>query len=125
MFAVSFDNGAFNVPEGENCIILVIDSKSKYDSMDEFLDKAFEFMNTDGEFADKWEEYYRDRVYTTVSDSDKEFMKNRIDEMNQKVAILHEPVISAVYIVPPKWNDITLGIETESDYVFYVWTTSA
>ena len=37
----------------------------------------------------------------------------------------YDSIISAVYIIPPEWNDITIGVETESEYVFYQWGTSA
>ena len=38
--------------------------------------------------------------------------------MNQRISILYELSINAVYIIPPEWNDMTLGIETEIDYIF-------
>ncbi len=44
--------------------------------------------------------------------------------MNQRISIAYEPVISAVNIIAPKWNDITVGIETKSEYIFYQWGTS-
>lgn len=52
-------------------------------------------------------------------------MKSRLDEMNQRINIAFEPVISAVYIIPPEWNNITIGVETKSEYIFYLWGTSA
>ena len=52
-------------------------------------------------------------------------MKTRLDEMNQRINILYESIINVVHIIPPKWNDMTLGIETESEYIFYLWGTSA
>lgn len=125
MFAISFGNGAFNNPGHENVIILVIDSKQNHSSLNLFIDRAFKFMNSDREFFDNWDEYYKDRILSPASDSDLEFMINKMAEMNHKVSLLHEPIIKAVNIIQPKWNDITLGLETESEYIFYNWNTGA
>ncbi len=68
---------------------------------------------------------YKNRIYSPVSDEEKSWMKTRLDEMNQRINILYESIINVVHIIPPKWNDITLGIETKSEYIFYLWGTSA
>ena len=125
MFAMSFGQNSFNLPSTEQGIIMVVAPKKEYTSMEEFVLKAFDFMNTDGEFCDDWVDYYSERTYTPASDSDIKYMGDCINSMNQKISILHEPIIKAVHVVPPKWNDISLGIETESEYILYIWTTSA
>lgn len=45
--------------------------------------------------------------------------------MNQRISIAYETIVRAVYIIPPEWNDITVGLETELEYIFYQWGTSA
>ena len=125
MFALSFGQGSFNRPSTEQTIIMVIDPKKDYSSMDGFITKSFEFMNTDGEFYDDWDELYKGKTYTLASDSDIENMKNSINAMNQKVSILHETIIKAVQVVPSKWNEVVLGIETKTEYILYIWSTSA
>ena len=51
-------------------------------------------------------------------------MKSRLEDMNSKINILYEPIINIMHIIPPEWNDITFGIETEAEYIFYLWETS-
>ena len=82
-------------------------------------------MNTNGEFYDDWEKYYKNRTYIPASDSDIAHMRERFNEMNQKISILYEPIHNAVHIIPPQWNDISLGLETSAEYVLCIWGTSA
>ena len=64
-------------------------------------------------------------IYSPIDEQKRKWMKSRLDEMNQRINIAFEPVISAVYIIPPEWNNITIGVETKSEYIFYLWGTSA
>lgn len=125
MIAIDFGNCSFNNPYSEQSILIVLAPKSCYSSMDEFVTEALKFLESDGDFYDNWTQMYKNRTYTPADERDIKFMKSRLDEMNTKVNILYEPVIKAVYIIPPEWNDITLGIETETEYIFYMWGTSA
>lgn len=125
MIAIDFGNGSFNHPESEQTISLVIAPKSAYSSLDEFVTKALVFLESDEDFYDNWTERYRKRSYSPVTDEEIRWMKSRLDEMDQQVSILYEPIIHVVHIIPPKWNDVTLGIETETEYIFYTWGTAA
>lgn len=99
--------------------------KKDYLSLDEFVSKALEFLESDGEFFDNWTEIYKRRSYSPVTDEEIMWMKSRLREMDKRITILYEPIVNAVHIIPPEWNDITLGLETETEYIFYLWGTSA
>lgn len=82
-------------------------------------------MESDEDLCDNWTEMYKNRTNLPASADDMAWMRSRLDEMNQRVTILYEPMIKAVNIIPPKWNDITLGLETKTEYILYMWGTSA
>lgn len=125
MIAIHFGNFCFNIPSSEQSIIIVIAPKREYLSLDEFISKALKFLESDGEFFDNWTEMYKNRSYSPVTEEEMIWMKSRIEEMNKRIAILHQPIIKAVHIIPPEWNDITFGLETKTEYIFYLWGTSA
>lgn len=125
MVAIHFGQLCFNRPSSEQSIIIVLASKKDYLSMDDFVTQALNYLESNSEFYDKWNELYKNRIYSPIDEQEKKLMKSRLDEMNQRISIAYEPIISAVYIIPPEWNDITIGIETDSEYIFYQWGTSA
>lgn len=109
----------------EESLFLIIAPKSLYSSMDEFVTKAVAFLEQDDDCGDNWSEIYKNRSYSEVSEEDKNQMRSRLDEIGRRVHIVFQSIISAVHIVPPKWNDITIGVETEVEYIFYSWGTAA
>lgn len=125
MIAISFGALCFNVSASEQSILIVVASKSEFPSLDDFLAGALNFLESDSEFCDNWNEIYKDRNCLPASDDDITQMRSTISEMNQRVSILFEPIIKAVNVLPPKWNDISLGLETKNEYVLYLWGTSA
>ena len=126
MFAISFGNLCFNRnADREQCIEFVIAPKQNYQSLDHFVDAVFEFMNTDSEFTDNYDEIYKKRIYEPVPDIELYFLKSRFSDMNNSVNIILEPLIRAEYLVKPRWNDITVIIETKGNYIFYNWGTTS
>ena len=125
MFAIEFGPYCFNSPSNEESMILIIAPKSRYSSMDEFVVKAVDFLSQDGDFCDNCGERYKQCSYSELTEEERNWMKSRLDAMNQRVHIAYESIIRAVHIVPPKWNDITIGAETEVEYIFCSWGTSA
>lgn len=125
MIAIDFGSRCFNMNPSEESVLLVIAPKSLYSSMDEFVTKALQFLESDKEMCDNWREVYKNRSYSEATEEDKSWMKSRLEAMNHQVHIVYEPIISAVHIIPPRWNDITLGVETEEEYIFYSWGTAA
>lgn len=125
MFAFSFGHGSFNYPVSEQFIILVIAPKAEYASPDNFLEKTFAFLNTDAEFRDNWDEIYQAHICTPASDSDIAEIRERFEAMNEKISVLHAPFLSAVHITPPQWNEVIMRLETASEYIFYLWGTTA
>lgn len=124
MIAIEFGNLCFNVTSSEQNILMVISPKNIFSSLDEFITEAFVFLESDSRFCSNWTEMYKNPTNVPASDDDITWMKSRLEEMNQRVSILYEPVIKAVNVLPPKWNDVTLALETKGEYILYLWGTS-
>ena len=60
-----------------------------------------------------------------LPDKDLEWLKSWLEKMNQKITIVYEPVLRAVHLKPPKWDDMTVALETAAEYLFVSWGTSA
>ena len=105
---------------------MVIAPKNDHASLDDFLDKAFAYLESDPEFCDNWQEQYRERVYTPAAEDRIRFIRSRLTEgMSNRVNMILPPFQKAVHILPPVWNAVSLGVETEAEYLFVLWATSA
>ena len=124
MIAMHFGHLCFNRPSGEQSVLVVTAPKKEYSSMDDFVNHALNYLESHPDFCDNWNEMYQNRIYTPIDEQETRWMKSRFDEMNQRISIAYDSVLRAVYIIPPEWNDITIGVETESEYIFYQWGTS-
>lgn len=125
MIAINFGEFCFNQPSSEQNIVIVIAPKSEYSILDEFVTSALKFLESDNEFDEEWRNIYNNRTYSPASDKEIKMIRSQLARMNKKVEILYEPIMKAVHIIQPKWNDITLGIETKTEYIFYLWRTWA
>lgn len=125
MIAIDFGNLCFNVDVSEQNILIVVAPKNEFVSLDDFITEALKFLESDENFYDYWTEIYKNRINLPASADDIAWMKSKLDEMNKNVNILYDPVVKAVNVIQPKWNDITLGLETKSEYILYLWGTSA
>lgn len=124
MIAIDFGNGCFHISASEQNILIVVASQHEFSSLDDFITAALKFLESDERFYDNWTERYKNRTNSPASANDISWMKSRLDEMNKCVDILYEPVLNAVNVIPPEWNHITLGLETENEYILYLWGTS-
>lgn len=119
-----FGNSCFLVPTSEQSIIMVVESKAEFSSMDEFITAALTFLESDSEFCDNWTEQYKTRINLPASAEDVAYVIEKIKGVNQDVEMLFQSIKAAVNITLPRWNQITLCLETEHDYIFYSWVTS-
>lgn len=124
MIAISFGNLCFNTGASEQNILIVVAPKNIFSSLNDFITAALIFLESDERFCGNWTEMYKNRTNLPASDDNVAWMKSRLENMNQRIDILHEPVIKAVNVIPPKWNDISLGLETKSEYILCLWGTS-
>ena len=51
VIAYEFGNSCFLVPTSEQSIIMVVESKAEFSSMDEFITAALTFLESDSEFV--------------------------------------------------------------------------
>ena len=124
MIGISFGNLCFNTGASEQNILIVVAPKNIFSSLNDFITAALIFLESDERFCSNWTEMYKNRTNLPASDDNVAWMKSRLENMNQRIDILHEPVIKAVNVIPPKWNDISLGLETKSEYILCLWGTS-
>ena len=125
MIAIDFGNLCFTVDVSEQNILIVVAPKNEFAALDDFITEALKFLESDDNFYDHWTEIYKNRSNLPASSDDIAWMKSRLDEMRKNVNILYDPIIKAVNVIPPKWNEATLGLETKSEYILYLWSTSA
>ncbi|WP_300714884.1 hypothetical protein [uncultured Acetatifactor sp.] len=124
MIAFDFGNKCFNISASEQDILLVVASQKEFSSLDDFITAALKFLESDERFYDNWTEMYENRINSPAPADDVSWMESRFNEMNERVHILYEPIVNAVHVIPPAWNNITLGLETENEYILYLWGTS-
>ena len=76
--------------------------------------------------AERLKEYkeYIEDLPEKDTNEDITFITEKINEMNLRVKIVFQPVKKAVNLLPPKWNQVTMCLETEHDYIFYSWVTT-
>ena len=60
-------------------------------------------MESDERFYDNWTEMYENSTNSPASDDDISRAESRLNEMNERVHILYEPVIHAVHVILPKY----------------------
>ena len=130
----SKDTGMHDVhlgrPQSEEEYYLIFTQKTSVSSRKEFLAKALAFADSkDG--GGEWTETYRDLKYTPVKCSNSMRLPDlkRWSEDNgyekETVTVVIEPIISCLDLGPQEWNVKTRIIETETDYIFYSWHTTA
>ena len=93
MIAFDFGNLCFNSGASEQKILVVISGKNMFLSMNDFITEAVNFLESDGRFCGNWTEIYKNRTNLPASADDIAWMKSRLEEMNQRVNILYEPMI--------------------------------
>lgn len=116
MLAFEFGNLCFTPSASEQEIVIVIAPRAEYSSLQAFIAAALAFL--------EWPESYKDSPNIPASDTDLDFIKTKIKEMDQRVHIVFQPVTKAVHIMAPQWNQVALGLETEQEYIFYSWITT-
>lgn len=124
MVALSFGALCFR-PYGEQSITMVFAQKSECVSKDDFITKALDYMNTDAEFCDNYNDMFKNRIYEPASEADIQFIINKLSSMNHCVNMILEPFENVLYVKKPEWNDLSFLIETIDKYIFYWWGTSA
>ena len=106
MFAISFGALCFD-PHGEQSITMVFTQKRECASMDDFITKALDYMNTDAEFYDNYNEIFKNRIYEPASESDIQFITHKLSSMNHCVNMILEPFENVLYVKKPEWNDLS------------------
>ena len=116
---------------------LIYARKNNYSSLDDFLEKALALLDAEEDLTDCWDSYtndYRDSEHIRVENPMKSW---KITGYKPKtsgtpyqyekhpVTVIIDNIVSIVDIGHQEWDDSTTVFETETDYFFYHWYTSA
>ena len=120
----------FGRPHSEEEYLFIFTQKTNVSSVKEFLTKALALADSK-EGGCEWTETYLDLDCTPVECSS----SLRLPDLKQwtedagyekePVTVVIEPIISCSDLGPQEWNERTSIIETETDYIFYNWYTTA
>ena len=120
----------FGRPRSEESYYFIFTQKSNVSSTKDFLAKALALADSK-EDERGWTETYLDQNCTPAECSD----SLRLPDLQpwtegagyeaETVTVVVGPIISCLLVGPQEWNDRTSIIETETDYIFYHWHTTA
>lgn len=120
-----FGNLCFNVPSSEQMIDIVIGSKSEANSLEDFIDKAAEYLCCEIFPGESPETLFPQIINKPAGEKGERLIQEFQAEMNKSVELKFEEITSIVYVTEPRWNNYDLAFETKNSYVLFSWSTSA
>ncbi|MDE7230029.1 MAG: hypothetical protein K2N56_06065 [Oscillospiraceae bacterium] len=120
---IEFGNKCFNVPASEQSIDIVIGSKTEANSLEDFIEKAVNYLCT--EIYMERSEIVFPKIINRSADKGSELIAEFLSGMDQSVELHLEEITSIVYVTEPRWNNYDLAFETNNSYVFFTWSTTA
>lgn len=121
---IEFGNKCFNVPASEQSIDIVIGSKTEADSLEDFIEKAINYLCAEI-YMENPQSVFPEIINRSAADKGKELISEFLSGMDQCVELHLEEITSIVYVTEPRWNNYDLAFETKNSYVFFTWLTTA
>lgn len=125
MIAIEFGNKAFNVPQSEQTVYIVFDTKTRYANRKEFAEKAIEKMTLG--YPDWRDELLKIMDLQPAKEEDiKYFIYGDAKQMNENVTLDLdlENAHDFETVMHVEWNDASYIFECGEMYVFYNWNTT-
>ena len=125
MIAIEFGNKAFNVPQSEQTVYIVFDTKTRYADRKEFAEKAIEKMTLG--YHDWRDELLAKMDLQPAKEEDIQFfIYGAAERMNENVTLDLdlENAHDFETVMPVEWNDASYIFECGEMYVFYNWNTT-
>ncbi|MGN0246319.1 MAG: hypothetical protein ACI4DK_10185 [Lachnospiraceae bacterium] len=125
MLFFSFGNLAFNVQNSEQTIDMIVDSKSKYNTVDEYVSAGIKYLDESVYPGDGIAIEY-DGISLKTGKYD-EIVNRWIDALNERVEVKIEN-IQNIYRIKRKVNNPLVDefiIETDDKFIMFLWATTA
>lgn len=125
MLFFSFGNLAFNVQNSEQTIDMIVDSKSKYNTVDEYVSAGIKYLDESVYPGDGIAIEY-DAISLKTGKYD-EIVNRWIDGLNERVEVKIEN-IQNIYRIKRKVNNPLVDefiIETDDEFIMFLWATTA
>ena len=126
MIAFSFGNEAFNKEYTEQTIEILVDAKTKHQSLDSFAHAALDYLDEEVYPG----EGYIDLSYEGFTIEEKQYKDIILDhllQMNHKIDV-HLGEIKRTYRIKKQVYDpyeIVYIVETDVEYILIMWATTA
>lgn len=131
MFYISLGSGCFRHPNSEETMELIIASKLEYTDLFEFgkdcIRKVWEWDCQEGYSDGSLEERNNLSLNRTASASEIADMISHLQNIYwvDLVDFHEDQIINVIVLFEPKWNWETFAVETEDNYIYVEWATTA
>lgn len=115
-----FDSGCFHSRWSEQMIILTIASKGEYNNFHKFIEDSIKF-----DVGTPVPEQILKRVINRSSTEQEIKNLSEILTYMKWVEIRTEDINKAFTVFEPEWNDMSFAFETQFNYYYLAWSTSA
>lgn len=125
MLFFSLGNLAFNIQNSEQTIDMVVDSKSKYNSVDDFMFAGIKYLDETVYPGDGIAiEYDGSSLKTGKYD---EIVNRLIERFNERVDVKFENIQNIFRIKREVYNPLVdeFIIEADDEYIMFLWATTA
>lgn len=125
MLFFSFGNLAFNIQSSEQTIDMVVDSKSKYSAVEDFLTAGIKYLDESVYPGDGIAIEY-DGISLKAGKYD-EIVSRWIDGLNERVEVKIENIQNIFRIKRNVCNPLVdeFVIETDDEFILFLWATTA
>ena len=125
MLFLSFGNLAFNIQSSEQTIDMIVDSKSKYSTVDNFMSAGIKYLDESVYPGDGIAIEY-DSIILKTGKYD-EIVSSWIDGLNEQVEVKIENIQNIFRIKRKVYNPLVdeFIIETDDEFIMFLWATTA
>lgn len=125
MLFFSFGNLAFNVQGSEQTIDMVVDIKSKYRTVDDFMSAGIKYLD-ESAYPGCGIAIEYDSISLEIGEYD-EIVSRWIDGLNERVEVRIENIQNIFRIKRAVYNPLVdeFIIEADDEYIMFLWSTTA
>lgn len=131
MFHISLGSGCFRHPNSEELVELMVASKADYPDLSEFgrasIRKMWEWESRNGYASQSLEETLQMAVNRSAGSEEIAEMLFLLQNLYwvDLIDFHKEEIIKVIVLFEPKWNLKTFAVETQENYIYVEWGTTA